>query len=85
VNLLRGVFTEYSAGPFVFFFLAEYSNLIFMSATTILLFFGGYDYPQIFSDIFNYILPHNIINTITGILYSTSFMIKLCISMFIFI
>nr|YP_003935022.1 NADH dehydrogenase subunit 1 [Groenewaldozyma salmanticensis]ADO51046.1 NADH dehydrogenase subunit 1 [Groenewaldozyma salmanticensis] len=84
-ELVAGHMTEYSAGPFVYFFLAEYSNLIFMSSTTILLFFGGYDYPFFFSDLIFNLLPNNLLITVSGILYTLSIMFKLCISMFIFI
>lgn len=41
-ELVAGFFTEYSASPFVFFFLGEYSNVILMSSATVILFMGGY-------------------------------------------
>jgi len=41
-ELVAGYFTEYSAMGFALFFLGEYSNMILMSALTIILFFGGW-------------------------------------------
>lgn len=39
--------TEHSAVIFVFFFLAEYSNIILISTLTTILFLGGYLLPSI--------------------------------------
>ena len=44
-ELVAGYFTEYSAMGFALFFLGEYSNMILMSALTIILFFGGWMGP----------------------------------------
>lgn len=41
-ELVAGFFTEHSAMPFVFFFLAEYCSIVLMSALTAILFLGGY-------------------------------------------
>lgn len=46
-EIVAGIHVEYSALLFAFFYLAEYSNLIFMSALLSLCFFGGYS-PFIF-------------------------------------
>ena len=40
--------TEYSAVPFVFFFLGEYSSIVLFSCITAILFLGGYNMPEIF-------------------------------------
>jgi len=40
-ELVSGYNVEYSAVGFVFFFLAEYSNIILMSSLMVILFFGG--------------------------------------------
>ena len=41
-ELVAGYFTEYSAMGFALFFLGEYSNMIMMSALTVICFFGGW-------------------------------------------
>ena len=82
-ELVAGFFTEYSASPFVFFFLAEYGNVIFMSAATVILFFGGYLFPT-----FNLTLPYypSFLSALSeGLLYGFSFGIKLCFFMYLFI
>jgi len=40
-ELVSGYNVEYSAIIFIFFFLAEYSNILLMSALTVILFLGG--------------------------------------------
>lgn len=40
-ELVSGYNVEYSAVGFVFFFLAEYSNIILMSSLAVILFLGG--------------------------------------------
>jgi NADH-quinone oxidoreductase subunit H len=40
-ELVSGYNVEYSAVTFVFFFLAEYLNIILMSTLVVILFFGG--------------------------------------------
>jgi NADH-quinone oxidoreductase subunit H len=40
-ELVSGYNVEYSSVTFVFFFLAEYSNIILMCSLLVLLFFGG--------------------------------------------
>jgi len=41
-ELVSGYNVEYSSIVFVFFFLAEYSNIILVSALMTILFFGGW-------------------------------------------
>jgi len=47
-ELVAGFMTEHSAVIFVFFFLAEYSNIILISTLTAILFLGGYLLPSIY-------------------------------------
>jgi len=44
-ELTAGFMTEYSAFPFVFFFLAEYGAIVFLSTLSSILFLGGYLVP----------------------------------------
>ena len=41
-ELVAGYFVEYSAMGFALFFLGEYSNMLFMSGMSVILFFGGW-------------------------------------------
>ena len=41
-ELVAGYSVEYSSGPFAFYFIAEYCNLIIWSNITVILFFGGW-------------------------------------------
>jgi NADH-ubiquinone oxidoreductase chain 1 len=54
-ELVSGFMTEHSSVPFVFFFLGEYSSIVLFSSITSILFFGGYNMPEIFvnDSIFN--------------------------------
>jgi NADH-ubiquinone oxidoreductase chain 1 len=54
-ELVSGFMTEHSSVPFVFFFLGEYSSIVLFSCITSILFFGGYNMPEIFvnESIFN--------------------------------
>lgn len=49
-ELVAGFFTEHSSIIFVFFFLAEYCSIVLMSTLTAILFFGGYNFTQIFEN-----------------------------------
>lgn len=88
-ELVAGFFTEYSASPFVFFFLGEYSNLMLMCASSTILFLGGY----LNFDIINYLVlyPFNniqysfIYNFLEGSLYGIAWVIKVIALMFTFI
>jgi NADH-quinone oxidoreductase subunit H len=57
-ELVGGYMTEYSSIGFAFFYLAEFMNLITMSAIMVTLFFGGPDGPWTFtSPILNWLMP----------------------------
>ena len=47
-ELVAGFFTEHSSIIFVFFFLGEYSSIVLFSCITSILFFGGYNMPELF-------------------------------------
>jgi NADH-ubiquinone oxidoreductase chain 1 len=72
-ELVAGFFTEHSSVPFVFFFLAEYSSIVLFSCITAILFFGGYNFPEI-------IINNTIINLQAIILG-----LKTCIFCFMFV
>lgn len=61
-ELVAGFMTEHSAVIFVFFFLAEYSNIILISTLTTILFLGGYLLPS-----FSYLLSYGSNSTIISL------------------
>ena len=71
-TLVAGFFTEYSSASFALFFLAEYANMILMSAMTVILFMGGWLPP------FN-IFPFNIVPSVVW------FTIKIVFILFLFL
>jgi NADH-ubiquinone oxidoreductase chain 1 len=73
-ELVAGFFTEHSSVPFVFYFLAEYSNILLMSSITVILFCGGYLIPIL--DVTNYFVFS---------LESLVFGVKVCFILFFFI
>lgn len=81
-ELVAGFFTEYSASPFIFFFLAEYGNVILMSSASTILFFGGYLSPFYFDFQFK---PSFFFSFIEGIFYASFLALKLCFFMFLFV
>lgn len=72
-ELVAGFFTEHSSIIFVFFFLAEYSSIVLMSALSAIFFCSGYNMPEIFEN--NSII--NIQSIVLGL--------KTCIFCFIFV
>jgi NADH-ubiquinone oxidoreductase chain 1 len=72
-ELVAGFFTEHSSIIFVFFFLSEYSSIVLMSSLTAILFFGGYNFIEIFEN--NTVL--NIQSIILGL--------KTCLFCFLFV
>jgi NADH-quinone oxidoreductase subunit H len=78
-ELVAGYNVEYSALTFALFFLAEYSNIIFMSVLCTILFLGGWSFPGQ-----NYCI--NILDNQIIFLFSTIiFVFKILIFLFIFI
>jgi hypothetical protein len=49
-ELVGGFFTEHGATIFVFFFLAEYSSIVLFSCISSILFLGGYNMPEFFTN-----------------------------------
>nr|YP_010960626.1 NADH dehydrogenase subunit 1 [Priolepis semidoliata]WNH38068.1 NADH dehydrogenase subunit 1 [Priolepis semidoliata] len=45
-ELVSGFNVEYAGGPFALFFLAEYSNILFMNTLSAIIFFGAYHFPH---------------------------------------
>nr|BBH37240.1 NADH dehydrogenase subunit 1 [Priolepis latifascima] len=45
-ELVSGFNVEYAGGPFALFFLAEYSNILFMNTLSAIIFFGTYHLPH---------------------------------------
>jgi NADH-ubiquinone oxidoreductase chain 1 len=72
-ELVSGFMTEYSAVPFVFFFLGEYSSIVLFSCISAILFLGGYNMPELFVN-----------NTILN-LQSIILGIKTCLFCFLFV
>jgi NADH-ubiquinone oxidoreductase chain 1 len=73
-ELVAGFFTEHSSVPFVFYFLAEYSNILLMSSITVILFCGGYLIPIL-----------NVTNSFVFSFESLVFGVKVCFILFFFI
>ena len=69
-ELVGGFNTEYSSMSFALFFLGEYANMILMSATTSILFLGGWMAP----------LP--MLDVIPGFIW---FALKICACLFVFL
>jgi NADH-ubiquinone oxidoreductase chain 1 len=78
-ELVAGYFTEYSASPFIFFFLAEYSNILFMGILTSILFLGHYLLPYYYI-VNNYMVSFLYTSTLypvfEGVIYSIGVAIK---------
>ena len=72
-ELVAGFFTEHAGMVFVFFFLAEYSSIVLMSAFTSLLFLGGYNFPEL-------VINNSFVN-----LQSIVLALKTCFMCFIFV
>jgi NADH-ubiquinone oxidoreductase chain 1 len=83
-ELTAGFFTEHSSTIFVFFFLAEYANIILISTLGSLLFLGGYN--PIFFDYIEFILPSAIkYSLFKNFFYGLTLGIKVTLIVFIFI
>jgi len=83
-ELVAGYNVEYSALIFALFFLAEYSNIIFMSVLCVLLFFGGWLYPFYLDDseeaMFLVVVDFDIFN-----FFVLSFKVLFILSLFIWV
>lgn len=88
-ELVAGYFTEYSASPFIFFFLAEYSNILFMAILTSILFLGHYLLPfnlaNFILSFFHSIQYSYIFYLIEGLLYGIAVVIKSIILVYTYI
>jgi NADH-quinone oxidoreductase subunit H len=51
-ELVAGYNVEYASAGFALFFIGEYSNIMLMSSLIVILFFGGWEFPMLFSFIF---------------------------------
>lgn len=74
-ELVAGFMTEYSAAIFVFYFLAEYGNIILISTLSVIFFLGGYLLP----------IQISTIPLIQGLLHGISLGIKVSLLIFLFI
>jgi NADH-quinone oxidoreductase subunit H len=79
-ELVAGYNVEYSAMPFAMLFIAEYGNIMFMSALSTIFFFGGWLLP--FSDTLD---ESALDESVSAILGSFVFATKTSINVFIFI
>lgn len=89
-ELVAGFMTEHSAAIFVFFFLAEYANIILISTLTSILFLGGYLLPLpsiYFNQLFQSLLSLSIINSslLLGMIHGFCLAIKVSFIVFLFI
>lgn len=75
-ELVGGFNTEYSSMSFALFFLGEYANMILLSATTTILFLGGWLAP------FNMQAPFAFLAPVWGFGW---FALKICACLFIFL
>jgi NADH-quinone oxidoreductase subunit H len=78
-ELIAGYHSEYSAMKFSMFFIAEYANIMTVSALMATLFFGGWDIP--FTQWDN-VAPHLFIKTLVTFLF---FWLKILLFVFVFI
>lgn len=89
-ELVAGFMTEHSAAIFVFFFLAEYANIILISTLTSILFLGGYLLPLpsiYFNQLSQSLLSLSIINSslLLGMIHGFCLAIKVSFIVFLFI
>jgi NADH-quinone oxidoreductase subunit H len=78
-ELVAGYHSEYSAMKFSMFFIAEYANVMTVSALMVTLFFGGWDIPF---TLWDNVAPHTFIKTIVTFAF---FWVKILLFVFTFI
>ena len=71
-EIVAGFFVEYSAMSFALFFLGEYANMFLISATTTVLFLGGWLSP----------IPFVPFTWVPGVVW---FVLKVCLCLFVFL
>jgi NADH-quinone oxidoreductase subunit H len=71
-EIVAGFFVEYSAMSFALFFLGEYANMFLISATTTVLFLGGWLSP----------IPFVPFAWVPGVIW---FVLKVCVCLFVFL
>ena len=71
-EIVAGFFVEYSAMSFALFFLGEYANMILISATTTVLFLGGWLSP----------IPFAPFTWVPGVIW---FVLKIFVCLFVFL
>jgi NADH:ubiquinone oxidoreductase subunit H len=83
-ELVAGYNTEYAGVFFIMFMLAEYSNLLCMSALISLLFVGGWDFG-FFEILINIFIPEDIVQYLNFFLPELIFAIKITLFVSLFI
>jgi NADH-quinone oxidoreductase subunit H len=78
-ELIAGYHSEYSAMKFSMFFIAEYANMMTVSALMATLFFGGWDIPFTMWD---NVAPHTLLKTLVTFAF---FWVKILAFVFVFI
>jgi NADH-quinone oxidoreductase subunit H len=77
-ELIAGYHSEYSAMKFSLFFIAEYANMVTISALMATLFFGGWDIPFLQWD---NVAPHTVLKTL---ITTAFFFVKILFFVFVF-
>jgi NADH-quinone oxidoreductase subunit H len=78
-ELVAGYHSEYSAMKFSMFFIAEYANMMTVSALMATLFFGGWDIPF---TLWDNVPPHTLLKTLVTFAF---FWVKVLLFVFLFI
>ncbi|MBI5177696.1 MAG: NADH-quinone oxidoreductase subunit NuoH [Nitrospinae bacterium] len=85
-ELIAGYFTEYSGLKFAMFWMAEFLEMVTISAVLVALFFGGWQIPfvshQMLADFFGFLGP-NLAQVVTMLIHVGVFWAKVCLWIFI--